>query len=147
VAVQLLCLIAMTPDEMKRRTKKFALDIIRFTSSLPAGIVTEIILRQLIRAGTGTAANYRAACRRKSDKDFIMKMTNAEEEADESAFWLEVIIESGLARPTIAARLLDEADQLTRIFVASINTTRTRMHWKKKQKERQRIKKNPEPGT
>ena len=117
----------MTPAELKQRTKKFALDIIKFTSSLPRGIATDVISRQLIKSGTRTAANYRHACRAKSDKDFIAKMSTAEEEVDESALWLEVLTESGLARPAVAARLLDEADQLTRIFVTSINTARKRL--------------------
>jgi four helix bundle protein len=115
---------AMTPAEMKQRTKKFAVDVIRFTSALPRGIATDVISRQLIRAGTGTAANYRASCRAKSRKDFIMKLSNAEEEADESALWLEVLVESGFVRQNAASRLLDEADQLTRIFVSSIITAR-----------------------
>ena len=125
----------MTPSEMKQRTKKFALDIIKFTSALQSGIAAEVIGRQLIRAGTGVAGNYRASCRAKSKKDFIMKMTNAEEEADESALWLEILGESGLARAGTTARLLDEADQLTRIFVASSNTAR----------KRRRSEKNPDP--
>jgi len=111
---------------MKQRTKKFATDIIKFTSTLPRGMATDVISRQLIRAGTGTAANYRASCRGKSRRDFIAKLTTAEEEADESALWLEVLVECGLARQVAAARLMDEADQLTRIFVASINTARQR---------------------
>jgi len=109
---------------MKQRTKKFALDIIRFTSALPSGITIDVIRRQLLSAGTGVAANYRASCRAKSRKDFVMKMTNAEEEADESALWLEILGESGLAAAGSTTPLLDEADQLTRIFVASINTAR-----------------------
>jgi len=126
----------MTPAELKKRTKKFALDVIRFTSGLPRGIATDVISRQLIKSGSGTGANYRHACRAKSDPDFIVKMTNAEEEADESAFWLEILSESGLARPAAAAKLLDEADQLTRIFVASINTTRQRMETEQQKKKR-----------
>ena len=116
----------MTPAEMKQRTKQFALDIIRFTTSLPSGIVTNVISRQLIRSGTGTASNYRASCRAKSKKDFVMKITNAEEEADESALWLEILAESGLVPRASVARLLDEADQLTRILVASAKTARRR---------------------
>jgi len=118
----------MTPAELKKRTKQFALDIITLAHGLPRGIATDVISRQLIKAGSGTGANYRHACRAKSDADFIMKLTTAEEEADESAFWLEILLESGLLRPANAGRLLDEADQLTRIFVASINTTRQRMN-------------------
>jgi len=116
----------MTRAELKQRTRRFALDIIKFTSSLSRGIAADVISRQLIKSGTGTAANYRHASRAKSDKDFIAKMSTAEEEADESALWLEVLGESGLARAGTTARLLDEADQLTRIFVASINTVRRR---------------------
>jgi four helix bundle protein len=78
-------LVSMTPSELKQRTKKFALDIIRLTCALPRGIATDVISRQLIRAGTGTAANYRSSCRGKSRRDFIMKLSIAEEEADESA--------------------------------------------------------------
>ena len=116
----------MTPDELKARTKKFALDIIRFTASLRREIATDVLIRQLIRSGSGTAGNYRAACRAKSDNDFIMKMANAEEEADESALWLEILTESGFASSAATTRLLDEAHQLTRIFVASIITARRR---------------------
>jgi four helix bundle protein len=126
LAIVLLAAFPMTPSELKQRTKKFALDIIRFTSALPRGIATNVISRQLIRAGTGTAANYRASCRAKSRKDFVMKLSNAEEEADESALWLEVLAESGFVRQNAAAPLLDEADQLTRILVASIKTARKR---------------------
>ena len=114
----------MAPTDLKQRTRKFALDVIRFTSALTHGPATDIIGRQLIRAATGTAGNYRAACRAKSRRDFIAKMGTAEEEADESVLWLEVLSESGLARPAAVAPLLDEADQLTRIFVSSINTAR-----------------------
>ena len=114
----------MATNDLKERTKKFALEIIRFTSTLARGIATDVISRQLIRAGTGTAANYRASCRAKSCRDFIAKLGTAEEEADESALWLEVLSESGLAKSAAVAPLLDEADQLTRIFVASINTAR-----------------------
>jgi len=116
----------MALSDLKQRTKKFALDVIKFTSTLSRGIAADLISRQLIRSGTGTAANYRASCRAKSRRDFIAKLGTAEEEADETALWLEILTESGLASGPTLTRLLDEADQLTRIFVTSINTARRR---------------------
>jgi len=116
----------MALSDLKQRTKKFALDVIKFTSTLSRGIAADLISRQLIRSGTGTAANYRASCRAKSRRDFIAKLGTAEEEADETALWLEILTESGLASGPALTRLLDEADQLTRIFVTSINTARRR---------------------
>jgi four helix bundle protein len=116
----------MALSDLKQRTKKFALDVIKFTSTLSRGVAAGLISRQLIRSGTVTAANYRASCRAKSRRDFIAKLGTAEEEADETALWLEILTESGLASGPTPTRLLDEADQLTRIFVTSINTARRR---------------------
>jgi len=114
----------MTPQELKDRTKAFAVRIVRFAKELPTDPATIVIMRQLVRSGTGVGANYRGSCRAKSRADFVSKMTTAEEEADETQFWLEVLVDAGTVRSTQAASLLDEADQLVRIFVASINTAR-----------------------
>src|SRR5436190_496948 len=92
--------VRMTPakyDDLKKRTKKFALDIIALVQDLPEDWVTSVLGRQLLRAGTSVGANYRAACRAKSPADFISKMGTVEEEADESGYWLELIVEAGLA--------------------------------------------------
>ena len=83
--------------------------------------------RQLVKSGTSVGANYRSSCRAKSDADFISKMTTAEEEGDETLFWLEVLVEAEIVRAAEVAGLLDEADQLVRIIVASIKTKRANM--------------------
>ncbi len=81
---------------------------------------------QLIRSGTSVAANYRAACRAKSNPDFIAKMGIVEEEADESAFWIEFAVDTQLIKGEFVTDLLDETNQIVAIFVASINTARGR---------------------
>jgi four helix bundle protein len=114
----------MTTEEMKTRTKSFSLRIIKLVESLPSGRTADVVGRQLVRSATSVGANYRASCRAKSNADFIAKMAIVEEEADESAFWLEVIVESGLVKKELVESLLDEADQLVAIVVSSINTAR-----------------------
>ena len=78
--------------ELKRRTKVFAIDILTLARELETDPIGRLLRPQLVRAGTGVGSNYRASCRGKSKADFIAKLTNAEEEADESAFWLEVLL-------------------------------------------------------
>ena len=114
----------MTPEEMKRRTKAFGVAVFRFARTLPTDAATLVIVRQLVKSGTATAANYRSACRAKSKPDFVSKMTTAEEEADETLFWLELLVEADVVTKKVASVLMDEADQLTRIFVSSIKTAR-----------------------
>ena len=109
---------------LKRRTKVFALDIIALTNSLPNKISANVIGRQLIRCGTSVGANYRSAARAKSPADFIAKMNIVEEEADESGYWMELLIESGVISPEATQRLMKEAEELVAIAVASIKTAR-----------------------
>jgi len=109
----------MTEDELKQRTKQFALRIIKLVNALPNTTAGRTIGNQLIRCGTSTGANYRAACRGRSKADFVAKLGIVEEEVDESAFWLEVIIESGLMKKELVESLLKEADEITAIIVAS----------------------------
>lgn len=109
---------------LKRRTKRFALDVIAFVESLPTGDTCRVLGRQLLRSGTSVGANYRAACRAKSNADFINRMGTVEEEADESGYWLELLIESGKASEPKAAPLVTEANELVAIAVSSINTAR-----------------------
>ena len=111
---------------MKQRTKQFALRIIRLTEALPKGQTASVIGRQLIRSGTSVGANYRAACRAKSTADFISKMGTVEEEADESLFWMELLIESNIVSETKISDLMKEADELVAIVVSSINTAKKR---------------------
>src|SRR5256885_12200515 len=112
----------MTENEMKQRTKAFALRVIKLASTLSKDFVGRRLGDQLLRSGTSVAANYRAACRARSKADFINKLGVAEEEADETAFWIELLIESGLMPAKRLETLLDEANQLTAIIVASRKT-------------------------
>lgn len=116
----------MSQDELKKRTKEFALRVIKFAGIFPNTFLGRHVSGQLIRSATSVAANYRAACRAKSNADFISKMGIVEEEADESAFWIELAVDAKLADSARVADLRDEANQLVAIFVASINTARGR---------------------
>ena len=114
----------MNEPDLKRRTKKFALDVIHFVEALPKDETCRVIGRQLLRSGTSVGANYRAACRAKSNADFISKMGNVEEEADESSFWMELILEDKKMIPEKIIPLIKEAGELLAITVSSINTAR-----------------------
>ena len=109
----------MTPDELKKRTKQFALRIIKLVIALPATPWGHVVGHQLLRSGTSVGANYRAACRARSRAEFVAKLGNVIEEADESAYWLELIIESKLLKADLVADLLREADELTAIMTTS----------------------------
>jgi four helix bundle protein len=114
----------MTKEELKERTKKFSLLIIKLAEELPNTNAGRTISNQVIRAGTSVAANYRAACRARSKADFISKITIVEEECDETLFWLELIAESNLLKKENLRYLLREADELTAIFTSSGKTAR-----------------------
>src|SRR5688572_15838547 len=112
----------MKNEDLKQRTKKFALSIINLVESLPRTRTADVLGRQLLRSGTSVAANYRAATRAKSPADFVCKMGIVEEEADESALWLELLTEARTMPHDKAAPHLKEAGELTAIAVASVNT-------------------------
>jgi len=114
----------MTKEELKRRTKQFALRVIRCAEALPKTVTGRVIANQLVRCGTSVGANYRAALRARSTADFINKIGVVLEEADETAFWLELIIEARLLPEKQVAALLKEANELTAIFAASHKTTK-----------------------
>jgi four helix bundle protein len=111
-------------EELKRRTKKFALAVITLTRTFPLGELGQTIRGQLVRAGTSVGANYRAACRARSRAEFIAKVGLVEEEADECRFWLEISQEAGLASASTVEPLEQEADELTAIFARSVMTAR-----------------------
>ena len=111
-------------DNLKRRTKDFALRIIRLVESLPKTQTAHIIGGQLLRSGTSVPANYRAACRARSNAEFIAKIGIVEEETDESVSWIEMLVDSNLIKHELVADLMDEGNQLTAIWVTSINTAR-----------------------
>ena len=116
----------MDKEVMKKRTKQFALRVILLVESLPKGRTTEVLGRQLLRSGTSVGANYRSACRARSTADFISKMGIVEEEADESLFWMELLVESGNMKTVKLEPLLKEADELLAIAVSSIKTAKSR---------------------
>jgi four helix bundle protein len=109
----------MDAEELKKRTKQFALRVLRLGAALPPTIEGNAIRGQLARAGTSVGANYRAACRGRSIAEFIAKIGVVEEEADESAFWLELIIDGAFLKENQVRPLLDEANELTKIMASS----------------------------
>jgi four helix bundle protein len=108
----------MTADELKLRTKQFALRVIKLVAALPKTIEGRAIANQLVRCGTSVAANYRAACRARSRREFVSKMGVVLEEADETQLWLELIIESKLLPIKRVEGLLSEASELVAIFAS-----------------------------
>ncbi len=116
----------MDEQAFKDRTKKFALAVIRLVQTLPRNRTADVIGRQLLRCGTSVGANYRAACRGRSLSDVIAKLGIVEEEADESIYWLELLVDSQIARPEAIAGIKKEADELVAMTVASIKTLRGR---------------------
>ena len=109
----------MKPDDLKNRTKQFALRILKLVAALPKNLAGRTIGGQLARAGTSVGSNYRAACRGRSRTEFIAKLGIVEEEADESAFWMELIIESELLKKALVEPLLTEAIELSKIMASS----------------------------
>jgi four helix bundle protein len=114
----------MTQQEMKARTKRFALRIVKLVSSLPNTSVANTLGKQLLRSGTSVGANYRSACRARSTADFISKLSIVEEEADESVYWMELLTESGIVTEKLLVDLIDEANQIVSIVVAAIKTSK-----------------------
>jgi len=106
----------MNADDLKKRTKQFALRILKLVAALPNTVAGKAIGGQLVRAGTSVGANYRAACRGRSKAEFVAKLGITEEEADESGYWMEIIIEGQLLNRRQVEPLLNEANVLTKIF-------------------------------
>jgi len=109
----------MTTVELKARTKDFALCVIRLVDALPTSVKGRVVANQIIRSATSVAANYRAACRARSRVEFIAKIGVVEEETDETAFWLELIIDSKIRSKAHIEPLLKEAGELVAIMAAS----------------------------
>jgi four helix bundle protein len=116
----------MDENLFKRRTKQLALRVIKAVETLPKNRTADVLGRQLIRSGTSIGANYRAACRGKSTADVIAKLRIVEEEADESAYWMELLIESGLVSEARLSELIQETNEITAMTVASIRTLQKR---------------------
>jgi len=113
-------------EEFKRRTKQLALRVIRLVQALPNEPVARTIGSQLLRAGSSVGANYRAACRAKSTADMIAKLKTVEEEADETLYWLELLVEADCVPEAKLAPLMTETNEILAMVVASIKTLRAR---------------------
>jgi len=109
----------MTEEEFKRRTKQFASQVMKLVAALPKTIEGRAIGHQLVRCGTSVGANYRAACRGRSRAEFIAKLGTVEEEADESAFWMELVMEGGLMDKKLVEPLLQEANEIVAMVASS----------------------------
>jgi len=118
-------------EGLKKRTKKFGVDVILFCDSLKKCKASAVVTYQLVKAATSMGANYRSACRGRSDAEFFSKLCIVVEEADESVFWLEVIEDSNLSNdPMELKRLLDEGTEILKITTKSKDTTYKRLHSK-----------------
>jgi four helix bundle protein len=111
-------------EEMKKRTKEFGLRCIKLSVDLPNSKVSNMICNQLLRCGTTVGANYRAACRARSRAEFAAKLGVVLEEADETAFWLELMRDSGIFPEAKLGEIVQEAKELVSIFVTSVRTTK-----------------------
>lgn len=117
----------MTREELKERFRQFSLRIIKMVDAMPKTISSNAIAQQIIRSGTSPAANYRAACLAKSDKDFINKLKIVEEEIDETTHWLSIIIDSGMLPKNRVQDLYDESLALGKITSKSIITAKAKI--------------------
>lgn len=110
--------VEAAPRDLKSRTKDFALRVIRMYSALPKNAVAQVLGKQVLRCGTSVGANYREAARGRSKAEFISKVGDSLKEAEETEYWLELLVESGCVSAPKMADLLDEARQLTAILTA-----------------------------
>lgn len=111
-------------QELKERTKQFAIRVVRLFRSLPKTEEARVVGKQALRSGTSVAANYRAVCRARSKAEFIAKIGVVVEEADETVFWLELLVETGIVAQARMDGLLTEANELLAIFAASQRTSK-----------------------
>jgi four helix bundle protein len=116
---------AKEPEELGKRTRRFALAVIRLFVALPKSAVGYVLGRQLLRSATSVGAQYREARRAKSKADFVSKMEGALQELDGSGYWLELMREAGVARTEVLARLEAEADELISIFVSIVKRSKS----------------------
>jgi four helix bundle protein len=118
----------MTTNELKLRTKNFSLMVIDLVEKLPNSISVRAVANQIVRSGTSVGANYRAVCRARSDREFVAKMNIVLEEADETLFWIEIIIAKQWVSNSELEIIWKEGNELTAIFVSSLKTVNDRIN-------------------
>ncbi len=118
---------SVTAETLRQRTKLFAVNILKFYKNVPKTIEAQIIGKQLLRSATSVASNYRAACRGRSEAEFYSKLSIVVEEADETQFWFELLIEADILSERIIKPYIDEASELTAIFTSSRKTLKDRI--------------------
>jgi four helix bundle protein len=116
----------MTPDELRTRTKSFALRVVKLYRSLPRTADAQVMGKQHLRCGTSVAANYRASCRSRSRAEFAARIGIVVEEADESGFWLEMLADAEIVKMSLLKEILQESKELTAIFTATQQSVRKR---------------------
>ena len=114
------------PMDILERTKQFALRIIRLYSALPKTTEAQVLGKQILRSGTSVGAQLREAKRSRSDAEMISKTESALQELEETVYWLELLTDSGIVKPKLLSDLMQEADELTAILVASVKTIKKR---------------------
>jgi len=130
---------SMTPQELRARTKRFAIDIVKIARSVPREWYVRVIGGQLLRAGTAVAANYRVCCRARSDREFCAKMGVVVEESDESQLWLELLaVAHSRMNTSEYRRVMKEAAELTAIFTASHSTAKANLQRRARERVRKR---------
>jgi len=117
----------MTEQEFKDRTKGIAIRVIKLVETLPKTGSAEVIGKELLRSATSVGANYRATCRAKSTRDILNKLAIVEEEADETIYWLELLVEAGIVGETRLSALMSEVNEIVAMTVASMKTLRARL--------------------
>ncbi|HEV3277097.1 MAG TPA: four helix bundle protein [Terriglobia bacterium] len=111
-------------EELRSRTKQFAIRVVKLYRALPRTREAQVLGTQVLRSGTSVAANYRAVCRARSKAEFVSKMGVVVEEADETVFWLELLVETEIVTGDRMKKLLGEANELLAIFAASQRTAK-----------------------
>ena len=116
------------PQDLRKRTKDFALRVIRLYSSLPSSTVAQVIGKQVLRSGTSVGAHYREAYRSRSDAEFVSKLEVGLQELEETVYWFELLIESELVSEKRLKNLLQEASELTAIFITSVKKVKQKQN-------------------
>jgi four helix bundle protein len=114
-------------NQIKIRTKKIGIEVIKLVDELPKKMSVLVISKQILRCSTSVGSNYRVACRAKSDADFLNKLRIVEEESDETSFWLEILEESNLTEPSRVEKLKKVVNEITSIMVASQKTMQNKI--------------------